>query len=356
VSTSANQPYLAINDLWSAYGNFTALQDVNFEMRKGEFLTLLGPSGSGKSSLLMVISGFAQCSGGAIRVEGKDLLACPPHRREIGVVFQNYALFPHMTVLRNVLFPLEVRKVRAVEARRRALQALDRVGLGDFENRRIDSLSGGQRQRVALARAVVAEPCIVLMDEPLSALDKSLREEMQVEIRRLHDQLGFTTIYVTHDQREAMAMADRIAVMNMGRLEQVDTPEGIYHRPQTSFVASFMGHANLLPLDFLRGSGALTPAVEQARREGETYAVLRAEDIRLAGKEASAGGFTFEGRLERVVFQGESWLWQLALANGLSVRAIIPDADHRGRALTEVGTQVLLWSSVDHLWFVRDGH
>ncbi len=254
--------YLQIHDLWSSYGDFTALQEVNLTMKKGEFLTLLGPSGSGKSTLLMIIGGFVKASRGSIFIDGKDVLARPPNKREIGFVFQSYALFPHLTVEGNVLFPLKLRAINVTEARDRVLQALDRVGLSKLADRKIDTLSGGQRQRVALARAVVAEPCVVLMDEPLSALDKTLREEMQAEIRELHDRLGFTTIYVTHDQREAMAMADRIAIMDLGRIQQIDTPERIYRRPRSAFVASFMGRTNLLPLDWLLNENPSIAALE----------------------------------------------------------------------------------------------
>lgn len=222
-----------------------AIEELNLHIEAGEFLTLLGPSGSGKTTTLMLLAGFESPSSGQILLDGKAIESLPPHQRNMGVVFQSYSLFPHMTVAQNVAFPLSVRKVPAAEIDQRVKQALTKVQLADYANRKPIQLSGGQQQRVALARALVFEPKLVLMDEPLSALDKKLREEMQLEIRRLHRELGVTMVFVTHDQAEAMTLSDRIVVFNKGRISQLGTPTELYHRPQNPFVASFLGDNNL---------------------------------------------------------------------------------------------------------------
>ena len=212
---------ISIADLTKKYGVSFALKSVSLDVQAGEFLTLLGPSGSGKTTLLMAIAGFNRPNAGSIRFGNKEMILTPPHQREVGMVFQNYALFPHMSVFENVAFPLKLRHVPLQERRLRALEALETVQLSQYAERQIDQLSGGQRQRVALARAFVFRPRILLMDEPLSALDKKLREQMQIELKQLHRQLGVTTVYVTHDQREALTMSDRIAVINEGEIVPV---------------------------------------------------------------------------------------------------------------------------------------
>lgn len=222
-----------------------AIEELNLEIETGEFLTLLGPSGSGKTTTLMLLAGFEAPSSGQILLDGKAIESLPPHQRNMGVVFQSYSLFPHMTVAQNVAFPLSVRKVPAAEIDQRVKQALAKVQLADYANRKPIQLSGGQQQRVALARALVFEPKLVLMDEPLSALDKKLREEMQLEIRRLHRELGVTMVFVTHDQSEAMTLSDRIVVFNKGRISQLGSPTELYHQPSNPFVASFLGDNNL---------------------------------------------------------------------------------------------------------------
>lgn len=222
-----------------------AIEELNLEIETGEFLTLLGPSGSGKTTTLMLLAGFEAPSSGQILLDGKAIESLPPHQRNMGVVFQSYSLFPHMTVAQNVAFPLSVRKVPTAEIDQRVKQALAKVQLADYANRKPIQLSGGQQQRVALARALVFEPKLVLMDEPLSALDKKLREEMQLEIRRLHRELGVTMVFVTHDQSEAMTLSDRIVVFNKGRISQLGSPTELYHQPSNPFVASFLGDNNL---------------------------------------------------------------------------------------------------------------
>ncbi|HLN24583.1 MAG TPA: ABC transporter ATP-binding protein [Patescibacteria group bacterium] len=222
------------------------VKDLNLDIRRGEFLTLLGPSGSGKTTTLMMLAGFEVPTHGEIRLGGRAINSMPPHKRNIGMVFQNYALFPHMTVAENVAFPLSVRKVSKADIGAKVKRALDMVRLSEFGSRHPAQLSGGQQQRVALARALVFEPELVLMDEPLGALDKQLREHMQMEIKHLHEQLGLTVVYVTHDQSEALTMSDRVAVFNDGIIQQIQSPSRLYEEPMNSFVANFIGENNNL--------------------------------------------------------------------------------------------------------------
>ncbi|MBX6374096.1 MAG: ABC transporter ATP-binding protein [Acetobacteraceae bacterium] len=224
-----------------------AVRDLDLAVERGEFLTLLGPSGSGKTTILMMLAGFERPTAGRILLDGRDIAGLPPHRRCIGVVFQSHALFPHMSVAENIAFPLEMRGVRKTERTARVRRALSLVRLEGYEERRPSQLSGGQQQRVALARALVFEPPIVLLDEPLAALDKSLREEMQLELRALQRRLRVTMLYVTHDQQEAMTLSDRIAVFEGGRIRQLATPRTLYEEPENAFVAGFVGENNLLP-------------------------------------------------------------------------------------------------------------
>ncbi len=252
-------PALSVADVHVRYGGFAALKGIDLDVARGEFVALLGPSGCGKTSLLRVVAGFVQPERGAVRLNGRDVAGLPARARNIGIVFQSYALFPHMTVLDNVLFGLECRRVKRDEARRRAGTALDLVGLGAFLDRRPKQLSGGQQQRVALARALVIEPDLLLLDEPLGALDKQLRVQMQTELKALQRRLGVTAVFVTHDQEEAMSMADRIVVMRDGEIAQVDTPERLFAAPATAWVCEFVGAGNLL-------RGALAPGAEGRMR------------------------------------------------------------------------------------------
>jgi len=300
---------ISITDLRKSYGNYVALDDVTLDIAAGEFLTLLGPSGSGKTTLLMALAGFVRPERGALLVGGRDVTRLPPNKRDIGVVFQNYALFPHMSVWENVEYPLRLRGVPKAQARERAEAALRRMELSGFGARDIAALSGGQRQRVALARAIVFEPRVMLMDEPLSALDKNLREQMQFEIRKLHDDLGVTTIYVTHDQREALTMSDRIAVMNAGRIQHIDAPQEIYRRPKNRFVANFMGEANIFPVATLQGLGA-------GRLPREDLAMIRAENFELDPASLGDDRVEVTGRLVSKAFRGENWLLNLETVDG----------------------------------------
>ena len=244
--TSVLPPKLRIDGLAKRYGNFTALEPTQLEVHSGEFLTLLGPSGSGKTTLLQLVCGLVDASEGSIFIDGIEQSNVPVHRRDIGLVFQHYALFPHLTVSENIGFPLKMRGVPDSQIKSRVNTALEMVHLGSLANRFPKELSGGQQQRVALARCFVYQPSIILMDEPLGALDKKLRDQMQIEIKRLHRESGATIIYVTHDQEEALALSDRICLMNHARIEQIGTPREIYMNPCSAFAADFIGISNIL--------------------------------------------------------------------------------------------------------------
>ncbi len=298
-----------------------AVENLDLSIEAGEFLTLLGPSGSGKTTTLMLLAGFEQPTRGSIRLDGKPIESLPPHQRNMGVVFQSYSLFPHMTVAQNVAFPLSVRKVGKEEQERRVAAALAKVRLAEFAARKPQQLSGGQQQRVALARALVFEPRLVLMDEPLSALDKKLREEMQLEIRRLHRELGVTMVFVTHDQSEAMTLSDRVALFNRGRVEQLGTPKALYDAPANPFVAGFIGDNNLVQGqragdDALRLPDGSVLRGRAGRREGGVQATLcvRPEALRLAADAAADN--RLQGTLVDAMHQGDHWRLIVQLAGG----------------------------------------
>jgi putative spermidine/putrescine transport system ATP-binding protein len=247
VKQPQNDGFVVFDHVQKSYdGEALVVKDLNLSIGKGEFLTMLGPSGSGKTTCLMMLAGFETATSGDIRLDGRPINSVPPHKRGIGMVFQNYALFPHMTVGENLSFPLEVRGMGKDERETKVKRALDMVQMYDFINRRPAQLSGGQQQRIALARALVFDPSLVLMDEPLGALDKQLREHMQFEIKHLHESLGITVVYVTHDQGEALTMSDRVAVFNDGRIQQLAPPDELYERPDNAFVAQFIGENNKL--------------------------------------------------------------------------------------------------------------
>lgn len=275
-----------LSGIAKTYGRSVALHPTDLDIRDGEFFTFLGPSGSGKTTLLRMIGGFIDPSAGRIEIGGRDVTGLPAHRRNLGVVFQSYALFPHLTVAGNVAFGLKMRGIARAERERRALAALDLVGLSDFVSRFPAQLSGGQQQRVALARAMVIEPDVLLLDEPLGALDLALRKRMQRELRALHRKLGRTFIFVTHDQDEAMTLSDRIAVLAEGQIQQVDTPEVLYDRPTSAFVAGFLGDSNILngtlvAEGFQLPDGTLVP-LETGGRMGPSALAIRPERLRLA--------------------------------------------------------------------------
>ncbi|MBL8697459.1 MAG: ABC transporter ATP-binding protein [Alphaproteobacteria bacterium] len=317
---SASLP-ISVANLTKAYGTFRALDDVSLEVASGEFITLLGPSGSGKTTLLMVLAGFTRPDSGTVRFGGDDVTLAPPHKRGVGMVFQNYALFPHMTVAGNLAYPLKLRRVDRSEIEARVRKALDTVQLQGLGERQVDQLSGGQRQRVALARAIIFEPRILLMDEPLSALDKKLREEMQIEVRHLHQRLGMTTVYVTHDQREALTMSDRVAVIDKGRFRQIGKPRDIYERPATRFIAEFIGESSFLPVTLRDGRATIGDQVlrfdVQPVAMASPQLVLRPEKLRiLAPGEDGAGLNLLRGRITELVYQGESTLIYVDLDGG----------------------------------------
>ncbi|AZO40553.1 ABC transporter ATP-binding protein [Mesorhizobium sp. M7D.F.Ca.US.005.01.1.1] len=312
---------ISMRGIEKRFGSVAVLRDLNLDVEAGEFLTLLGPSGSGKTTLLMILAGFVRANAGSIKVGNDEIITTPPHKRNIGMVFQNYALFPHMNVFHNIAFPLKQRGVAATETAERVEKALDLVKLQGLGERRVDQLSGGQRQRVALARAIVFEPRIVLMDEPLSALDKGLREHMQIELRSLHRRLGMTTVYVTHDQREAITMSDRIAVMNGGRIEQLDKPETLYATPQTRFVAGFIGESNFIPVECRNGSvwyeDRRIHAAAPVPAAGQHLMVVRPEKLRLlANAEPASGVNVLNATLSDIIYQGDSFVCYAVLRDG----------------------------------------
>ncbi|MBX2853711.1 MAG: ABC transporter ATP-binding protein [Rhodobacteraceae bacterium] len=358
-NTSGALP-ITVRNITKTYGDVYALNDVSIDVQSGEFLTLLGPSGSGKTTLLMVLAGFTRPDRGSLLFGEQEMIRTPPHQRDVGMVFQNYALFPHMTVAGNVSYPLRLRRVSKSEIEARVAQALDTVQLGGYGERGIDQLSGGQRQRVALARAIVFEPRILLMDEPLSALDKKLRDRMQIELRRLHEQLGMTTVYVTHDQREALTMSDRIAVINHGRLMQLDAPEAIYNRPANQFVADFLGESTFLSVERQNGEIVYQGAplrLADAPPEGNLLLLMRPERLRLLGAGASVGiddqMNAFPASVTDIVYQGDSYLLYGRLPDGeeISLRGAT-HSDARSQ-LPKVGDAITLGLHANDAVLVR---
>ena len=335
------EPVIVLDGVKKRFGSFTAVERAHFSIDRGEFFAMLGPSGCGKTTTLKMIAGFEQPSEGRVVLESVDVSRTPPYKRNVNTVFQQYALFPHMTVAENVAFGPKSKKVPKSEYTRRVAEMLEVVRLGDFAHRRPTQLSGGQQQRVALARALVNYPSALLLDEPLAALDLKLREAMQFELKRIQREVGITFVFVTHDQGEALTMSDRIAVMNEGRVEQIGTPEDIYHRPASLFVASFIGTANLLPGDLagrdgddvlvrleaggtIRASGGGTSVDDVgARPEGSPVSVmLRPERLLVSNEPTGAGisdGRRLSGTVEDLVFQGASARLSLRLADGTDV-------------------------------------
>ena len=329
--------YLCLRDVVKSYdGQVNAVDGISIDVRKGEFLTLLGPSGSGKTTTLLMIAGFEDLTDGTLELEGRSLANVRPYRRNIGMVFQNYALFPHMTTETNVAFPLRMRKFPREQVRPRVEKALELVGLLEFAAKYPRELSGGQQQRVALARALVFEPDVLLLDEPLGALDKNLREQMQVEIRRIHGEVGITTIYVTHDQTEAMTMSDRVAVFNDGKIEQIAPPLEMYHRPATFFVGNFIGDSNFFEAAVVDANagrlavealGDVTAACPDGGIGGSrVHALVRPEDVRLVhGNEAAEGLNVFDMAVEGSVHYGDSVL-VIGRIGSLPLRIRVPGA------------------------------
>jgi spermidine/putrescine transport system ATP-binding protein len=347
------------------FDELVAVDDLDLELGRGEFFTLLGPSGCGKTTTLRMIAGFERPSAGEIRIEGEDVAALPPHKRPTNTVFQSYALFPHLSVEDNVAFGLKRKKVPREEIGQRVAAELERVGLADQGKRRPSQLSGGMQQRVALARALVNLPKVLLLDEPLGALDLKLRKELQVELKRIQRDVGITFVYVTHDQEEALTMSDRIAVMNRGRVEQVASPEEVYNCPASTFVAGFIGVSNLMP-------GTVT-GVEAVRLDQGTtistrtdgfapgdrcHAVVRPEKLRVELDEEGSGG-SGQPRVEGVVasslYLGTATQIAVDLGEGVRMTVLVPNADEaERRRLPGGGAPVALSWEPEHMHLVRE--
>jgi len=330
--TENRKPLIAVRGLAKSYSGSVALDRVDLDVLPGEFLTLLGPSGSGKTTLLGLIAGIILPSEGSIEFAGRDISRVPPERRDIGVVFQNYALFPHMTVRENVGFPLRFRNIAKSEQATRIREALELVRLDQLGDRYPSELSGGQQQRVALARAIIFNPTILLMDEPLSALDKKLRDHMKLELRQLQERLNLTIVYVTHDQDEALALSTRIAVMQDGRIQQIGSPEEIYEHPNSRFVADFVGDANLINVPVIGSQQdaifvqladkrlpiALDRTIER-RNAGRALVLVRPEHI-MVGPNARTLNSSFKGRVVSSLYEGNARRFDIDL-NGTIISA-----------------------------------
>ena len=370
-ATGAERPALVLRDLRKAFGSTVAVDGVDLEVRRGEFLTLLGPSGSGKTTTLRMIAGFMGPTGGTIEIDGQDMTRVPPYRRDVGMVFQNYALFPHMTAAQNVAFPLRMRKQPRAEIERRVGEALDLVKLRHLGDRYPRQLSGGQQQRIALARAVVFEPRLLLMDEPLGALDRKLREALQLEIIRVSRELGATVLYVTHDQEEALVMSDRIAIFSEGRIEQLGSGEDLYDRPVSLFVADFIGESNILRGRYetdgvdggwmTRGAahwrvGPLAAAQASLQAGAAAAIVIRPERTRIVDPAAGAspGANVVDATVGEVLNLGPDTKYELTLEGGERV-AVREPRERSGRELKRGDRVRLSWAIDDGLLVADPG-
>ncbi len=350
---------ILFEEISKSFGSFRALDRVSFSVDRGTFLTVLGPSGSGKSTSLRIIGGFEQPDAGRVVLDGEDITDLPPERRDVNTTFQGYALFPHMTVFQNVAFGLETKRVARREIESRVAEALALVRLDDFARRSVLGLSGGEQQRVALARSFVNRPKVLLLDEPLGALDLKLRRQMQVELKRLQRTLGITFIYVTHDQEEALSMSDKIIVMNRGRIEQTGTPDEIYRRPATAFVADFLGEANIIEGEvrgivdgshFRVAVGGREFVVAQGTADeiaagAPVLLSLRSEDVRLGDAALAMDGCS-EGTIEDSIFLGNAWEFNIDIGEGLRISAWLPSREG-GRGLTPGQALPVAWSPDD---------
>jgi spermidine/putrescine transport system ATP-binding protein len=338
------EPILSARGLTRRYGGVAALDNVDIDIAQGEFLALLGPSGCGKTTLLRCIGGFVQPTSGEVRIEGKPVQGVPAHKRPVNTVFQNYALFPHMTVAQNVAYGPQRAGVAAAEVTTRVREALKMVGLPDHGERYPTQLSGGQQQRVALARAIINRPKVLLLDEPLGALDLKLRKHMQIELKRLQEQLGITFVFVTHDQEEALVMADRIAVMNAGKIEQIGTGEEIYRSPASLFVADFIGDANLIDVE-VAGTGEVSLARGgdflgrlQTASVGSFRMLARPEQLSFLGPDSVPPTLRLAATITRSIFVGDALRVYADLADGTEVAVKL--VDERARTGLATGQQV----------------
>lgn len=356
-----SQAIVSIMNVEKMYGDNHVVKNMNMNIAEGEFLTLLGPSGCGKTTTLRMISGFERPTSGVIKVQGESVEKKEPYQRDVNTVFQNYALFPNMNVYDNVAYGLKVKKVPKAEIHDRVMEALKMVQLEGFEKRRITQMSGGQKQRVAIARAIINRPKVLLLDEPLGALDLKLRKQMQIELKRLQKKLGITFVYVTHDQEEALTMSDRIAVINEGRIEQLDTPVEIYEHPKTRFVANFIGETNLLDAVVLEADGdeavigtevgraraRLAPGMEIAVNEGLAISV-RPEHMDFSS--TPVDGFTIKGVVKENIFVGNLIKMLITLNDGTEIRVNRFDA----RELAAPGELVYLHWDIDKGVVIRE--
>lgn len=329
---------VSFNEVSRHYGAVKAVDRVSFDILDGEFFAMLGPSGSGKTTCLRLIAGFEQPSGGIVTIHGKNVAGVPPYDRDVNTVFQDYALFPHMNVTDNVAYGLMIRKVPLAERRRQAEEMLEMVALGGFGARKPSQLSGGQRQRVALARALVNHPSVLLLDEPLGALDLKLREQMQVELKAIQRRVGITFIYVTHDQGEALSMSDRVAVFNQGRIEQMARPHELYENPATAFVAGFVGVSNLL-----------SPEIARAITGQAGSCSIRPEKIHLAaaGSSVPANAMGVTGDITSILYLGANTRYDVALQGGGEITVMVQNRDQH--AEPREGERVQLWWEARHL-------
>lgn len=367
LDASSGPGSVSIDGVSKIYGGATAVDDLTLNVQPGEFLSLLGPSGCGKTTTLRMIAGFEYPDAGDIRISGRSVLNLPPYRREVNTVFQAYALFPHLTVAENVAYGLQQRRVPKSEQRTRVSEALDMVQLRRFADRKPTQLSGGQQQRIALSRALINRPSVLLLDEPLAALDRQLREEMQLELKLLQARLGTTFVFVTHDQAEALSMSDRIAVMRAGRIEQLGAPASIYAEPASAYVASFIGQQNFVPGTVHAGGGAVDTAlgVIPGRWGGETVAAgqpavaairpefIRLEDPRTTNREATAQGGGATGTVLSVSHLGETF--QVLVDAGPEQKLLVRTPAPGAPDLRE-GDQIrCTWSALDVRLFAADG-
>src|SRR4051794_20046767 len=364
VQTGADAPSVRLERVTKRFGDFAAVREMDLDIPRGQFFTMLGPSGCGKTTTLRMLAGFEEPTEGRVYLDGDDVTGLPAFRRPTNTVFQSYALFPHRSVEQNVAFGLQRQKVDKAEIGRRVAEELERVGLAAEAKRKPAQLSGGQQQRVALARALVNRPAVLLLDEPLGALDLKLRKQLQVELKGIQRDVGITFVYVTHDQEEALTMSDRIAVMNRGVVEQVDGPENVYERPRTTFVAGFIGVSNPMPAEVSDAgelpldSGPNIPPAGNGAKPGERlHGVVRQEkpELHPQGGELPVGRLAVKGVIESSLYLGTATQVVVRLHDATAMTVLIPNSDEEARQrLPGPGSPVQLAWSRDHIHIVRE--